>query len=580
MNNRESFHYSRKLSPKVKLSSPSRPFSRVKSVNPIKRKPWNKRFIYDKIPDYDSLKDKNVVSSKLQKLNNIKKGLDENYNTFQQGLFDRKKKGFIKPFNRTMSGFMPHPYGNNQIYRNKNNPTNSAVIKDYCSKSNFNINFNINDENLNNLRKLWNDLCVIGSYKELFIIIYSQLSGEEKEQLYQKEMKELKNVESDVKTLKYYVEQRNTALKELYELNMRLNNKFKFQNVNIGEELLIGISDMVQKLREITVDVCYSMKKLKNDINSVNNLSKFNFDVLSYRLKFDKNYLLKMKSELAFLKEGKAKNFFNFTDERSPFLLKASEPINNNDKDNQMRIIPIKEELKDYINDCNYYIYQELIAYQQNILAHENSFQFITPIKTANNLDLHFNQTQSNFFMDKSMLTQNNLKNSIQNDSNPFRRMNKNVNNSMNEYQEAKVTNSTNNLFKDKKYQKIQNIINQRFSVSTSKDLFNQKLMSGYIPRDIGNNFVIEDEKGNEFDNEDYDEESDNDITRKELNDLIEEKKDETTSKANHDEENIQEGDEKTENKISVLNNQKLVSNLKQEEIKKNSDKNNIDNNS
>ena len=166
-------------------------------------------------------------------------------------------------------------------------------------------------------------------------------------------------------------------MKQLYEENIKLN---KNKNEN-NEEILNKISNLIEQLRETTVDVCYAMKKLKNDVYNVNNLGKYNFDLLSKKSKFDKNYLIKMKGELSFLKEGNAKNYFNLNDDKSPFLSKASEDnnnminniINTNDKKLCKRIVPLKEEIKEYIEERNYYIYQELIAYQQNILAQKKS---------------------------------------------------------------------------------------------------------------------------------------------------------------------------------------------------------------
>ena len=158
------------------------------------------------------------------------------------------------------------------------------------------------------------------------------------------------------------------------------------------KNILIEISNLIEKLRGSTVDVCYAMKKLKNDIYNVNNLGKYNFDMLASKSKFDKNYLIKMKGELNFLKEGNAKYFFNLNDDKSPFLLKTSETninmINNiNDKDIFIRIVPLKEEIKEHIADCNYYIYQELIAYQQNILAQKKIFRCVSPLKNITYLD-------------------------------------------------------------------------------------------------------------------------------------------------------------------------------------------------
>ena len=365
----ETNQISRKLSPITKLSTPSRPFSRVKSVTGQRKKPWNKRFIYSKIPDYYTIKDKNVINAKKLRMYSVKKKnvFDTNYITYQQSKMNQTKKNPIKPFNRTMSGFFSHnSRGMTNEFTAKRNIisplTNTAFNRNTLlknSNTNLNINLNINDENFNKIKKLWNELCVYPSYRELYIIIYNQISGDEKEQLFKNELNDLVTVKSDIKTLVYYIEQRNIILRDLYDENIKLNRNRNDKN----DEILIEISNLIEKLRESTVDVCYAMKKLKNDINNVNNLSKYNFDLLASKSKFDKNYLIKMKGELTFLREGNAKLYFNLNDDRTPFLLKTSEPninminnmnINNNDKDYFIRIVPLKEEIKEHINECNY----------------------------------------------------------------------------------------------------------------------------------------------------------------------------------------------------------------------------------
>ena len=75
-------------------------------------------------------------------------------------------------------------------------------------------------------------------------------------------------------------------------------------------------------------------------------------------------------------------------DDKSPFLLKTSEAnMNNNninDKDTFIRIVPLKDEIKEHISECNYFIYQELIAYQQTILAKKKIFRCVSPLKNNN----------------------------------------------------------------------------------------------------------------------------------------------------------------------------------------------------
>ena len=173
MNNREIIQkeeanqISRKLSPITKLSTPSRPFSRVKSVTGLRKKPWNRRFIYNKIPDYYSIKDKNVINAKQLRMNSVKKKnvFDMNYITYQQSKLNQAKKNFIKPFSRTMSGFFSH-YSRgttNEFTPNRNiiSPlTNSAFNRNnFMNNTNFNLNINDNskDENFNKIKKLYNE---------------------------------------------------------------------------------------------------------------------------------------------------------------------------------------------------------------------------------------------------------------------------------------------------------------------------------------------------------------------------------------------------------------------------------------
>ena len=583
----ETNQISRKLSPITKLSTPSRPFSRVKSVTGQRKKPWNKRFIYSKIPDYYTIKDKNVINAKKLRMYSVKKKnvFDTNYITYQQSKMNQTKKNPIKPFNRTMSGFFSHnSRGMTNEFTAKRNIisplTNTAFNRNTLlknSNTNLNINLNINDENFNKIKILWNELCVYPSYRELYIIIYNQISGDEKEQLFKNELNDLVTVKSDIKTLVYYIEQRNIILRDLYDENIKLNRNRNDKN----DEILIEISNLIEKLRESTVDVCYAMKKLKNDINNVNNLSKYNFDLLASKSKFDKNYLIKMKGELTFLREGNAKLYFNLNDDRTPFLLKTSEPninminnmnINNNDKDYFIRIVPLKEEIKEHINECNYYIFQELIAYQQNILAQKKVFRCVSPLKNIDNKD--------------NDISGNNFKNYGLNESLIQRKMNKNI---YNDFSDINSVVSSNNIFGEKKLKNVQNIINQRLSARKNKDLFSQKLLSGYIP-DVDNNLLVEDEKvkDEEEEEEEEEEKSENDTTKNELNDLIEEKKSETDNNENSKTNNNGE-DKRTEeyrntrNKEEEIHTNKNIimthsgKNVVSQESKK--EKNNINNN-
>ena len=601
MNNRINNHkeeknsLSRKLSPLTKITSQSRPFSRVQSVNAIRKKPWNKRFIYNKIQEYDSTKDKNVIYPKKLRVNSMKKDniFDKNYITYQQSKMYQTYKNSIKPFNRTMSGFFSHySHKINDFGTNRNiispsinnilNKNNSVKNNNMSLKMNTNLSIGFNDENLIAIKKQWNELSVLGSYRELFIIIYSQLSKEEKEQIYKKEVDELNQIKNNIKTLKYLIDKRNEVLKDLYAQNKKL--KVNRINDPLNEEILTKISNLIEQLRECTADVCYAMKKFKNDINNINGLAKYNIDILANKNKFDKNYLIKMKNELSFLKEGNAKLYFNLNNETSPFLLKASEnnmkmgnSINTNnikDKDNLMRVIPLNEEIKEHINQCNYYIYQELIAYQLNISMNKNKFRGVSPLKSNN----YFTEI-NNYINKENDIIPINLKNNYINESNIFRKINKNI---FNDNNTDKNNIDSTNYFINKNLKNIQNGINQRINERINKDLFSQKLLSGFMINDFRNNLLIDDddEKVHDEENEEEEEEEEKsmeDTTKNENNDLIEEKKDETDNKEEQNNNSNNISMDQDEKNIDT-NNKNTDTNNKNNDTNQNIDKVNIDN--
>ena len=118
----------------------------------------------------------------------------------------------------------------------------------------------------------------------------------------------------------------------------------------------------------------------------VKHLDKYDMDLISDKFDFDKNYLIKMKGEINFLKDGYAKNYFNIEKDQTPFLLDSSENClaKQNENNQLLHIVPINKEIKNDIIDCIYYIYQELIAYQNEKVS-KNILKRISPMKRINN---------------------------------------------------------------------------------------------------------------------------------------------------------------------------------------------------
>ena len=383
---RKSEIFSIKNNPFIKTPKIKNHFISSKPKKNIRENIWNNRFIYNKIPNYDSFQDKNVLCNK--KYNNF-----ANYKKIDNYLNSKKPNHFF--LNQTNIDNSQNDSNNIIFFKNKRLQAFSAKNKNFsfCSKnslsplSNLKINISYvdnNNQNLYNLKKLWDELEISKPYRNYFQYIYQELETEYKEEFYKKEIQELNKVKVNIKTLKYYIGLRLGIIEEIKNLNDKLGKELMNKNNNAKEILLNEISNKITLLREQTINICQSMKKLKEKTSSIIHLDKYDLDKISQKFEFDKNYIIKMKSELNFLREGFAKYYFNIENDQTPFLLKASDKTKLTKEDYFIRIIPLDNELKKNIIDCIFYIHQELIAYQ-NINMNKKDFRRISPIKLKDN---------------------------------------------------------------------------------------------------------------------------------------------------------------------------------------------------
>ena len=393
-----------KRSPLLSSNKMKKKIKRVKSVNALREKQWDDRFIYDKIPLYDSKNDKNVLinlncksNSGNRKFGNKGINFPDNSLFIYRPLSNKTTMNHLF-LNGKNNMKMPSAKSRDLNFRNENilgnkyksfleyGPNNANGFENYKKSENKNnidsSNFNvINLINLNNIMKMWDELGVNKTYRKLFSVIYKELDDENKEELYKKETNEINKIKSYINDLKKDIENRIRTIQELYDLNVKLNTEIINKDNKCNEIILGEISEKINKLRIHTINVCKSMKKLKTELNGIKNLDKYDINIIGEKFNFDKNYLIKLKSELNFLKEGFSKYYFNIANDQTPFLLKASEKSKiSNDKDPFIHLIPLTQELKEEISDCTYYIYQELIAYQ-NEKVHNKILRCISPLK-------------------------------------------------------------------------------------------------------------------------------------------------------------------------------------------------------
>ena len=367
------------------------------SMNYLKEKSWNKRFIYDKIQKYDTSRDKNFLASisKNDDMNCYHNAMKKNDFIIKSFYKNKKSKKIVaEEYNKTNIRITLNPMGKNQkkalLMHNSfssNNIKNSRMFSsDFLKHKNELSNFNkllSNEKNSpDKITKIWNDLCILEPYRELFSILITQLSDKGKADFCEREFNELYELKNNLQMLSSSVFYRNKILENINELNDKLGDMLRNKQTVSNEVILNKISKKIEDLREYTINICFLMQKIKLKINNGHSWGKYDLDAICEKYKFDKNYLIKMKEEMCVLREGYAKYFFDIADDSNPFLLKASQPVENKEKslDPFFHYVPITNQMREKINQCVYIIYQELIKYQINSVS-ENNFRNISPLK-------------------------------------------------------------------------------------------------------------------------------------------------------------------------------------------------------
>jgi len=342
--------------------------------------PVSNRFIYQKVLNKMKLKNSPLFLTKRKNLSESKNNINE-------------MKKFPKKNNYNINNIKKNIELNNKntkMFVNKN-----RIMTKIYQKEKKEINLFTNEMTLRNENKLiyknkrdnisykeilnlWDKLFVPLSYRKIFNEILTQLDMEEKNKLILNEYIDLDELKSDIETLLYNIKIRKEILAQLRQTSRNLKLIFKSEGKEPNKILIKNMSNNIEKLRNITINICFLMKKIKIKIYNGNMTGKFNIDLITQNYHFDKNYLIKMKEELNFLKEGNAKYFFNISEDQSPFIIKASEQDIDSKKDPFIFIVPITDEIRTKIEKCNYIIYQELIGYQNRDFKN-NIFRPISP---------------------------------------------------------------------------------------------------------------------------------------------------------------------------------------------------------
>ena len=275
----------------------------------------------------------------LKSKNNIKKNIDLPMITDINTENKRKNENFIL--------FVDNSEINIEYEKLKKIWEETGVTKTFIKNFEIINNKNINNDNLEEVLQIIKaEIFQMNQFKN--DLMKSLKLVEKREE----EIKNLKNLDKKYSNLNIYLNFEDES-----DANNMLHDKDIMMNKN---ELENEIHKSLSALRFKGINVVSQIRKLKMKYSHFLNIGKIDINYLTEKYGYDKNYLIKLITDLDFLKDSNIKNLYNFSHKgQDPFLLNLSSKMPNSDlissfmsKETQNDFF---SELEDYeLNSKNY----------------------------------------------------------------------------------------------------------------------------------------------------------------------------------------------------------------------------------
>ena len=424
---------------------------------------WNERFFIEKIPNYDSLRDKNflnlnIIKEKLRReelqLKGFRKKIKKSKtNSSHITLESKPIKSLNMPliitntenekidlFSLKFNNNIPLTIkGNNNIRTeyNQQNILKRMYNNLYDLKTNkteqktriLRMNNSFQEE-MNELKDLWKSLGITTEYQINFWKILSKYTDKEIIDRYiSYEKKDLIQLKSEIEKLKKEILKRENDLEKLrkidiiYRENENMYNYYKNSDSNEENEEQLNkykdnkiiiendIENLLKSLRLHTINTVLLFSKFRNQYNYYFTSGKIDINQISNENQFDYNYLAKVKTDTNFLVDTSLVTLYNFSNfENDPFFLSL---LKKSEDNNEYKYLTATEDTLNTINQCMYIIDQEEMIFKINL-------------KKINDIKPTFVKINQNFFgsnIKKEIhdLNRKNLKKIILNSTNKFK---------------------------------------------------------------------------------------------------------------------------------------------------------------
>ncbi len=231
------------------------------------------------------------------------------------------------------------------------------------NKTSYFKNSDLQEENeiFSEIELLWDELGITDEYQDQFELYTGTIVNPNTKNRFLSI--EQNNLNKTKEILIKFSKEKKNRLKNI-ELLKQLSNTIKLNNNNgelkVGKDIIKSVVDCIKAIRINSINVINNIIKIRESLTCYSIEDKVDFDVLFKNFGFDNNYLLKMNSELSFLKYSEINNIFekNDIDENlDTFIAIYSNLINKGENDKIS--ISISKEMYNAIDKCRYYIAQD-----------------------------------------------------------------------------------------------------------------------------------------------------------------------------------------------------------------------------
>ena len=272
---------------------------------------WNSRFVLAKIPEYNSLDDPHL----------------------RIHLAVTSQKKFLNPAK------IKRPFSNLFLPIQNKKPKSAALktlIMDY--------------------KKISTSNDIDSKFVEYFLLCLDNLDISEKIKILITEIKKISSGTSKMQIAYNSINEREILISEIKHFII-------FNNISIQTIETYFIEALI-KLRNLSISVVIKILEWKEYLNWINPLSSKLLNI-GFIWKGE-NYLIKLNSDLYFLKQSKLSEFFNFSHKNDPFLIYPS-TLNLNAAANKF-IIPIPNNQLQQLRYCEIKLLEESVISTSSLL--------------------------------------------------------------------------------------------------------------------------------------------------------------------------------------------------------------------